>query len=70
MSDETKRVDVLYALNGMTLRQYYAAKAMQAFITAHVSNQANLTEEATWDRLIAKWSFDTADAMISYEDKA
>ena len=43
---------------GMTLRDYFAAKAMQDFITADQGH--------TFDyKQIAKWSYDMADAMLA-----
>jgi hypothetical protein len=49
--------------NGMTLRDYFAAKAMQAYIQAHIAGQTALEGEG-FDRAISKWSYETADAML------
>lgn len=43
---------------GMTLRDYFAAKAMQAIIEADGVQYASATE------VHAKWAYDQADAMI------
>jgi hypothetical protein len=43
---------------GMTLRDYFAAKAMQAFIAIDDSD----------NRKIARWSYNLADAMINHRD--
>jgi len=45
--------------NGMEMRQYYAAKAMQALIAIH-------PDQAT--DFIAKRAFEQADAMIAVQD--
>ncbi len=46
-------------LSGMTLRDYFAAKAMQALAT----------EESGW-RSIAKSAYDAADAMLAARGKS
>lgn len=61
VSEEEARGKVSGVYGGMTLRDYFAAKAMQSYITAHVSTG---TEETTFDRLISKWAYETADAML------
>jgi hypothetical protein len=43
--------------NGMTLRDYFAAKAMQAFL----SNDSAMTCP---DEIIAQYSYNAADAML------
>jgi hypothetical protein len=53
---------------GMTLRDYFAAKAMQAMLTNHIlheatmkiANEARIAEEAA----LAQMSFIAADAMM------
>lgn len=54
------------ALGGMTLRDYFAAKAMQAHITASfqalAAQYANYPDVIT--RTIAKAAYETADAML------
>ena len=45
---------------GMTLRDYFAAKAMQAYIAA------TLGENAPGDDDIAEYAYDSADAMLRY----
>ena len=40
--------------DGMTLRDYFAAKAMLGFITAEVQQER-----------IAKWAYEIADAMLA-----
>ena len=47
---------------GMTLRDYFAAKAMQIHGTA-LSDMAVTSEEA-WDELVSKRAYKTADAML------
>lgn len=41
-------------LGGMTLRDYFAAKAMQAYVAGGGVN----------DEKVARWAYDTADAML------
>lgn len=59
---------------GMTLRDYFAAKAMQAFLSnpyhgEHLSEeQLRFLMEETKDhafKLLAKYSYEIADAMLS-----
>lgn len=47
-----------YEQDGMTLRDYFAAKAMQAIIEADGIQYTSATEAH------AKWAYDQADAMI------
>ena len=46
---------------GMTLRDYFAAKAMQAYIARL---QPHDMDDATFDAKISRWSYETADAML------
>lgn len=48
---------------GMTLRDYFAAKAMQALMSTYEES----TKVRTWD--IAKWSYQQADAMLKQREK-
>lgn len=50
------------AHNGMTLRDYFAAKAMQAMITK--SNGQDSTSGKNGVPRIAKYAFEYADAML------
>lgn len=43
--------------SGMTLRDYFAAKAMQAYLTHEAAT--NLQEST-----VAEWAYATADAML------
>lgn len=45
---------------GMTLRDYFAAKAMQA----HITNNLNLRPED-----VAKWSYKHADVMLAERER-
>ncbi len=47
---------------GMTLRDYFAAKAMQAYINRPEATQVQ-------DRMIAECAYDMADAMLAQRDK-
>jgi hypothetical protein len=46
--------------SGMTLRDYFAAKAMQAYITAYV----NTGKQEPDHSYIPVWSYETADEML------
>ena len=49
---------------GMTLRDYFAAKAMQAFITGYeIRNEFNL------DCNFAEMAYEIADAMLAAREK-
>lgn len=50
------------APQGMSLRDYFAAKAMQAYI-ARI--QPHDMDDATFDANISRWSYETADAMLA-----
>ena len=45
---------------GMSLRDYFAANAMQAYIT----RQGYDMDGNTFDERISRWSYETADAML------
>lgn len=53
--------------NGMTLRDYFAAKAMQAHITASVHALANMYKDnpSRVNEIIAMAAYETADAMLA-----
>lgn len=50
------------SFNGMSLRDYFAAKAMQGFIIARASAFDGSPEE--FDDRIGRWAYETADAML------
>lgn len=53
---------------GMTLRQYYAAKAMQAYVTPEILMRAYTEEEIEREFTnTAAFAFRMADAMIAAE---
>jgi len=54
--------------SGMTIEQYYAAKAMQG-ILANSATMATLGKEGANSNLIAIMAFQAANAMIDYENK-
>ena len=53
------------SLNGMTLRDYFAAKAMQA----QIGNPLKLGDDEA-HRLIAERSYRMADAMLKQREKS
>lgn len=56
----TTKAGLEYHVSGMTLRDYFAAKAMQAILSRHVA----LAEEEKEDELIALVAYGVADAML------
>lgn len=46
---------------GMTMRDYFAAKAMQSYITIRINSGIG---EDNFDPLISKWAYEMADAML------
>lgn len=52
--EEEKRL-----LSGMTLRDYFAAKAMQAYVT-----RGGYPDDG-FDELISKWAYEISDAMLA-----
>ena len=53
-----------YGEQGMTLRQYYAAKAMQGIITANSTSALDYEET-----VVARRAFAMADALINFEEQ-
>ncbi len=56
-----------YGHPGMTLRDYFAAKAMQMHGDALSGIAAGGSAE--WDELIARRAYETADAMLKARDE-
>ena len=54
--------DALRLRNGMTLRDYFAAKAMQAYLTHQQILGTDLNT-------VAKWSYNVADTMLKVRGK-
>lgn len=54
-------------LAGMTLRDYFAAKAMQGYV-AGKSFSSSMDDE-TFDLKISQWSYEMADAMLEAREK-
>lgn len=50
---------------GMSLRDYFAAKAMQAYVTKIVT----AADSAEFDKFVAQCSYETADAMLAAREK-
>ena len=48
---------------GMTLRDYLAAKAMQAFIIRGFSGQRDMGS-AEYDETVSRFAYESADAML------
>lgn len=49
--------------SGMTMRQFYAAAALQGLLAAHADTDVKIPKSDA----LAKWAFDLADAMIAHE---
>ena len=65
-SDGHERVDT-EAHGGMTLRDYFAAKAMAAFIGAHITRNGRSDHWPEAD--VAQYAYDLADAMLAERAK-
>ena len=55
--------DVIYGREGMTLRDYFAAKAMQGLLSAHFCSDEYTSE------VIAATAYQMADAMLTERAK-
>ena len=70
VKQEAPNLNVILEQRGMTLRDYFAAKAMQIYLKAHhdrVLFEEGKYEEAThfWsDEDVATEAYETADAML------
>lgn len=53
------------SFNGMLLRDYFAAKAMQSELYMKIRN---VHENSFTDEDIAKWAYHTADAMMKQRE--
>lgn len=51
-----------FPVGGMTLRDYFAAKAMQGFVSC--SPQLLMSIEQSFDATVSKWAYEMADAML------
>lgn len=61
---ETGKI-ISYSSDGMSLRDYFAAKVMQGLqANPHISKGAVLTHSEE-----ARWAYDVADAMIAEREK-
>ena len=50
--------------DGMALRDYFAAKAMQAYLSCNFEDCAHNPDK------LAAWAYENADAMLAARDKA
>jgi hypothetical protein len=55
--------------DGMSLRDYFAAKAMAAHIS-RIDLDAEIATETTFDDMIARWAYEQADAMLKVRGAA
>lgn len=53
--------DLVENEHGLSIRDYFAAKAMQAFIRNH---QCSSLDDEKFDEMIARFSYELADAML------
>lgn len=68
-ADELERVyniERTKAASGMSLRDYFAAKAMQAFLSGHIAHHGH---ESHWpyDQMVFE-AYDVADAMLKQRE--
>jgi len=59
--------DGYYGGLGMTLRDYFAAKAMQGFLSREDVFNFEMYKQDPWR--VAAWSYEAADAMIAERNK-
>lgn len=62
--DQVNPVGAYYDAGGMSLRDYFAAKALAAYIVCQQGSTHGPTDEQ-----LAAWAFATADAMIAERAK-
>lgn len=55
------------SFTGMTLRDYFAAKAMQTFLGSEYTSEHGLTEG--WMKSLSRESYLVADAMLAERNK-
>lgn len=54
-----------YDEGGISLRDYFAAKAMQAFISrADIAQAMSDYADGYYDEKVAQWAYESADAML------
>jgi len=54
---------------GMSLRAYFAGKAMQSIVQATISADLHASAQTPPDDVIVKWAVSVADAMIAELNK-
>lgn len=57
--------DRVYSYGGMTLRDYFAAKAMPAFLQNALDNEITFDGFDSFDGMIAEQAYALADAMLA-----
>lgn len=61
---------IFYTDKGMSLRDYFASKAMQALITSGLkTDNIEKYKTETIGIITAKWSYEYADAMLAEREK-
>jgi hypothetical protein len=66
-------LDARTTLSGMSLRDYFAAKAMQSILRAYQNvfdDETGRDDEPTFPELLAKDAYVMADAMLKARDEA
>ena len=62
-ANENGQIEALFKQQGMTLRDYFAAKAMQSTLADDAYVERTETP-AEWLAIVAKASYEMADAML------
>ncbi len=62
--------DISHAYNGMTLRDYFAAKALPSVLTAYYKHGEDEGFEYMWQFGIAKDAYVIADAMLKAREQS
>lgn len=63
----TKESHMTMCSRGMTLRDYFAAKALQGFLARDDVFNFEMFKQDPWR--VAAWSYEAADAMIAEREK-
>jgi hypothetical protein len=61
--DEVNPVGAYYDAGGMSLRDYFAAKAMQGYLAAGIGRAIDNPDH------LAQWAYENADAMLEARKK-
>ena len=64
-----QQTDLKLSYTGMTLRDYFAAKALPAMITSFLDKDLDMTDPYGWMEGLAMDAYSMADAMMKQRDE-